>query len=261
MDTPVNSFNPNKHLKEQFVSNLTGSSMLEIIALATAVPVLILLRRCFCSNGMRDGNATKISSKKNDDVIVGLRSLRAYMAATLIDFLLIILPLLLFFTLKAIFTILHKLSGIKAKFQFHALSHRLKFTYFLENRCGAFIYLEDGVDSLRTNISSYRVSIMVVTCLCILAVDFRIFPRRYAKTDTYGTSLEYQQKSPEVGDRSPSRRRVAAVVCGVSVVAAFKERKPSQWVFNENPSRWVFTGNSSRWVAAALQQELPSRRG
>ncbi|KAG5524177.1 hypothetical protein RHGRI_030993 [Rhododendron griersonianum] len=229
MDTPVNSFNPNKHLKEQFVSNLTGSSMLEIIALATAVPVLILLRRCFCSNGMRDGNATKISSKKNDDVIVGLRSLRAYMAATLIDFLLIILPLLLFFTVT--------------------------------KRCGAFIYLEDGVDSLRTNISSYRVSIMVVTCLCILAVDFRIFPRRYAKTDTYGTSLEYQQKSPEVGDRSPSRRRVAAVVCGVSVVAAFKERKPSQWVFNENPSRWVFTGNSSRWVAAALQQELPSRRG
>lgn len=47
-----------------------------------------------------DGNATKISSKKNDDVIVGVWSLRAYMAAMLLDFLLIILPLLLFFTVS-----------------------------------------------------------------------------------------------------------------------------------------------------------------
>ncbi|GMN30556.1 hypothetical protein TIFTF001_002846 [Ficus carica] len=162
-----------------FVSNLTGSSMLEISALATLVPVLILLRHSIGSDRIVDTTTAESKLKKDDNAIIGSKSWWDYMASLLVDFLLIVLPILLFLTVLAewmyqavVFMTLLLLFGVVSK--------RSSF-------CSPSV--DGGPLSLRTNISSYRVSMMIVTSLSILAVDFTIFPRRYAKTETFGTGL------------------------------------------------------------------------
>ncbi|XP_019265679.1 PREDICTED: uncharacterized protein At4g17910-like [Nicotiana attenuata] len=72
----------------------------------------------------------------------------------------------------------------------NAVVMTLMVTFFIvARRSGFSVSQEEGVRSLRTNISAYRVSMNLLTSVCILAVDFKIFPRRYAKAETYGTGL------------------------------------------------------------------------
>ncbi|KAK7256573.1 hypothetical protein RIF29_30027 [Crotalaria pallida] len=179
MDPPHDPkfFNPNKHLKEQFVSNLDGSSMLELAALTTTIPILVLIRHSISSNSIIGAQL----KKKNDDAVsgTGTRNLRAYLVTLSLDFLIIVVPMLLFFTVLADWVYI-------LAFLFILLT----LLYMAAKRSGgSSLSFEGEPNSLRAYITSYRVIVMIITFLCILGVDFRIFPRRYAKTETYGTSL------------------------------------------------------------------------
>ncbi|KAL1804581.1 hypothetical protein ACET3Z_027649 [Daucus carota] len=183
MEDPVikpassSSLNPNKLLKEQFVSNLNGCSMFEIFVLTSMLSVAILIRRCIGFHGTTNHVDTDASLKKNDDAIVATKKWSAYMVTTAVDFIFVVIPLIIFPTVLADWTYINAILLLTVLL--------LCFTY---RRCVSSVSLE-GVQPVRTYISSYRVTMMLVTCFCILAVDFNIFPRRYAKTETYGTSV------------------------------------------------------------------------
>lgn len=92
------SFNHNKHLKEQFVSNLTGSSMLEIFSLAYVIPVIVLLRRAIEFNYVSGSFISQRLSKKDDNDSAAAKYSGAYMVSMALDFLFIVIPILLIHT-------------------------------------------------------------------------------------------------------------------------------------------------------------------
>ncbi|RCV44570.1 hypothetical protein SEVIR_9G389400v4 [Setaria viridis] len=169
------SLNPNKLLKEQFVSNLTGSSLTEIAALSTIVPALVVLRKW--SSG---DNTRRDAAKKNGDRVLPVRKdWMQYFCTLVVDYLTVVLPVLLVFTVLDEWAYMCSISLVI-----------LIAVYIMFKRSQS--HLKAGLSqlpSLRADISSYRVSVVLVTCLCILAVDFKIFPRRYAKAETYGSGI------------------------------------------------------------------------
>lgn len=154
MDSNLKSVNPNKQLKEQFVSNLTGSSMLELFVVITAFSSLILLRRTFGCNITVGPNAAESSMKKNDEV-VGNKSQRAFVAVMVVDFLFILVPFTLLLTVLS-----------KWIYMITTLLILLLLISFSARRFRSSSFQESGVFSFRTNVSSYRVA-MGNCCRCL----------------------------------------------------------------------------------------------
>ena len=149
-----------KNFHEKFVSNHPGTSLKEInlVSLVAPFSVLILI--------------------KIDSWLGKSQSLFRFV----FEYLILVLPLLTVFTdllnnseeLTESFNAVFALGVVTALFNAKS-THPAKDSFKNERKLP---YL-----------TNYRASMLLVTSICILGVDFRVFPRRFAKTEELGFGL------------------------------------------------------------------------
>ncbi|KND91380.1 GPI-anchored wall transfer protein 1 [Tolypocladium ophioglossoides CBS 100239] len=162
-----------KQQKEDFVSNLSGGSVSEISYVTSVAPVAILLwsvlqaRQSFFKPYTILGFAI--------DYVLNIGAI--LLATTLYSSTPILLNILLIAPVALVYMLPPNPPGRRKK-------HKVPPS--AESKSGS---KQLDVLPMKPFLTMYRGCMMVVTCVAILAVDFRLFPRRFAKVETWGTSL------------------------------------------------------------------------
>lgn len=160
----------NKDAKEAFVHGLTGSGMLEIVVITT-IPTIMALLAAIVDQPQASHRMRR----------------RLQPLCYMFEFVVLVLPQILQLTgFDPYRMLLYSLLVVVLVFLFLMVALPVG-----SNSVGQKV--KDGVHTmnptLRDAVSVHRGTVMLVTCLSILAVDFHAFPRKYGKTETYGTSV------------------------------------------------------------------------
>ncbi|NXP18456.1 PIGW protein, partial [Scytalopus superciliaris] len=164
-----------KQLKEAFISNLNGTSLLEISVGLSLAPLCLLCRGLLLIlHYLHYG-----------------KPVRSRTYSLLLDFLVLVSPLLLSCTVLSpviffvpvilaafcagIFSKIHSQRKQETRVPFGQIVKEFQQTYLDPEYIPA--------------ITVFRVYVNVLTSISILAVDFPQYPRRYAKAETYGTGV------------------------------------------------------------------------
>ena len=102
------------------------------------------------------------------------------------DYLTLILPVFLAFTVLADHINMLILTCVSLSCGFIILIHK---SSHKPRSSGLKDILASGMSGKRPFIGNFRAYVLIATAIAILAVDFVIFPRRFAKAETYGSGL------------------------------------------------------------------------
>ncbi|KAH7034729.1 GPI-anchored wall transfer protein 1 [Microdochium trichocladiopsis] len=174
MDTTASSAAASyKQRKEDFVSGLSGGSVAEVNYVVAVGPIAFLLWSILQSRQSFFKPYTPLSFIVDFllNVVASLLAITLYANTTPLLSGLILVPAIFLYALPP------KLPGSRKKPKLPPNASSQATTGKL------------GVLSTKPFLTTYRGLMMVMTCLAILAVDFKLFPRRFAKVETWGTSL------------------------------------------------------------------------
>lgn len=164
-----------RELKEAFFSNLNGTSLQEVALGSCLTPICLMIR----------GQILILYQQAKGTLPLPLFS------HLLLDFSVLILPLVLSCTVLSsiLYQVIVSLIFVS--------SCMFCYIYRTNNRPSAqhsttsiSTFLQSHVELNQVPfVTLFRVYVNMKTAISILAVDFSIFPRRYAKTETYGTGV------------------------------------------------------------------------
>ncbi|RAL16686.1 putative GPI anchor biosynthesis protein Gwt1 [Aspergillus homomorphus CBS 101889] len=168
-----------KARKEAFVSNLAGGSILEIYAVTLVAPAAVLLWSALQSrlSFFSPYNPAALVTDFLLNVLAILFATTVYSVAPWTLNALLVAPALLLLLLKNSRPQRPQRTQQRAKPSPKASLSRKNDSE------------SDQSLPILPFLTTYRSCMMVITCVAILAVDFRVFPRRFAKVENWGTSL------------------------------------------------------------------------
>lgn len=163
-----------REIKEAFVSNLNGTSLQEVVLGSCLAPL------CLLSRGLTLIllHQTRANTKTPLHLIYHL----------FLDFCVLILPLVVSCTILS--SVLQQVN-ISIAVIIVALFCYINYYASAQHPIKTIpSFLQSHVQVQKVPfVTTFRVLVNVKTAISILAVDFSIFPRRYAKTETYGTGV------------------------------------------------------------------------